>query len=59
MHVLRFRMADAGEPFVVFDETAPGATDTFAHVPDPTAVDPESGAEQFLYGPHLSFVSAT
>lgn len=39
----------AEEAFTVFDAATPGATDTYAHVPDPTAVDPDSGDEQFLY----------
>lgn len=38
-----------------FDESAPGATDTFMHVPDPTAVDPESGAQQFLCVPPTNY----
>lgn len=39
----------AGPPFVQIDLEAPGGNDTFMHVPDPIAQDPESGEMQFTY----------
>lgn len=38
---------NSGEAFVMIDLNVTGAQDTFIHVPDPTAVDPESGDDQF------------
>lgn len=40
---------NAGDPFVMIDVKAPGGNDTYAHVPDPLAEDPESGDMQFTY----------
>lgn len=40
--------------FLRADQVNGGGTETYQHVPDPTAEDPEAGGDQLLCGPFIT-----